>query len=561
MAIPIKYSVTAQPNAIKVGNFSIGVSREGFGPSAVSNYYNGRTPNAGGYTVFGSTGGTASCTIDSATGDDGLINLANQYGAGGVSAATGALNFFNTASTVASPGLALVCTNMDYPKIVTNGLILNLDAGYTPSYPRNGTAWKDIGPSGSNGALTSTTFGSSGGVYGIEFNGTTSRARVTSLEGTPFPQTAATISLWWYFDPSDTSAGGSAIFDTFDASRNSMFIRRGTASTVQYGFGNYGTVVTVYNAFFSASNTWRNLVMTFSAGVEMKAYLDGVFQSAFSLASYSAWRPTGQYVGIGNPNTTVSYKGKAATIQVYNKALSDAEITQNYLAGLQRFIPTDSMAISLDGNNTNTRIITPVIANDMSGNNLNGTIVNPVPLSTDGGTSFVFNGTNQYITFPSVISTTVFTVQCWIKSPNAVSGKIAICGNSTSGFGDDGFRIFINGVGDTSGKLTIETGNGAGSTSNSFTAGGVFTANTWQLFTFVLNRPATTSKLYKNASLQTTGGTTTAVFQVTNTVYVGTINTSFPLTGNIAEFKIYNRELTATEISTIYSATKSRYGL
>jgi hypothetical protein len=304
------------------------------------------------------------------------------------------------------------------------------------------------------------------------------------------------------------------------------------------------------------------MVIVFEAGVNMSIYRNAGTPTIFSLTSYSAWRPTGQFVGIGDPNTTSTPKGKAAIIQVYNRAISFTEITQNYYAVLQRFIPTDSMAISLDGNNTNTRIIIPLIANDMSGNNLNGTIVNSVPLSTDGGTSFVFNGTNQYITFPSVISTTVFTVQCWIKSPNAVSGKIAICGNSTSGFGDNGFRIFINQAGGNNGTVTIETGDGVGSGSNSFSAAGVFTANTWQLFTFVLNRPATTSKLYKNATLQSlTGGGTTANFQVTNTVYVGTINTSFPLTGNIAEFKIYNRELTATEVSTIYTATKSRYGL
>jgi hypothetical protein len=268
-------------------------------------------------------------------------------------------------------------------------------------------------------------------------------------------------------------------------------------------------------------------------------------------------------VGAYNVGSTVLYiNASIPNVQVYNRDISAAEVLQNYYAGLQRFIPLDSMAISLDGNNTNTRIITPTIANDMSGNSLNGTIVNSVSLSTDGGTSFVFNGTNQSITFPSAISTTSFTVQCWIKSPNAVSSKIAICANSGTLNTASGFRIFINTSGNTDGSLTIETGDGTYSASVS-TVTGVFTANTWQLLTFVLKQYPATSKIYKNASVQSlaTSPYTTAVFQVTNTVSVGIISTSLPLTGNIAEFKIYNRELTATEISTIYTATKSRYGL
>ena len=40
------------------------------------------------------------------------------------------------------------------PKIVTNGLIFNADAGFTPSYPTSGTSWYDLGPSGNTGTLT-----------------------------------------------------------------------------------------------------------------------------------------------------------------------------------------------------------------------------------------------------------------------------------------------------------------------------------------------------------------------------------------------------------------------
>jgi len=37
-----------------------------------------------------------------------------------------------------------ICTNREYEGIVTDGLVLNLDAGFIPSYPKSGVFWGDI---------------------------------------------------------------------------------------------------------------------------------------------------------------------------------------------------------------------------------------------------------------------------------------------------------------------------------------------------------------------------------------------------------------------------------
>jgi len=54
------------------------------------------------------------------------------------------------------------------------------------------------------------------------------------------------------------------------------------------------------------------------------------------------------------------------------------------------------LVLWLDGNNTNTQVITPTISNDISGNNNNGTLINGVTLVRDGQRSFSFDGTNDY---------------------------------------------------------------------------------------------------------------------------------------------------------------------
>ena len=41
--------------------------------------------------------------------------------------------------------------NRDPPEIVMEGLVLNLDAGFVPSYPTTGTTWYDLSGNGFNG--------------------------------------------------------------------------------------------------------------------------------------------------------------------------------------------------------------------------------------------------------------------------------------------------------------------------------------------------------------------------------------------------------------------------
>jgi len=64
------------------------------------------------------------------------------------------------------------------PKIITNGLILCLDAASTKSYPGSGTTWFDRSGNGNNGVLTNgPTFSSTNG-GSIVFDGTNDYVQV-----------------------------------------------------------------------------------------------------------------------------------------------------------------------------------------------------------------------------------------------------------------------------------------------------------------------------------------------------------------------------------------------
>ena len=57
------------------------------------------------------------------------------------------------------------------PSMVTNGLVLNLDAGNTSSYIGSGTTWTDLTNSGNNGTLTNGPLFNSGNGGNIVFDG------------------------------------------------------------------------------------------------------------------------------------------------------------------------------------------------------------------------------------------------------------------------------------------------------------------------------------------------------------------------------------------------------
>ena len=79
------------------------------------------------------------------------------------------------------------------PKIVTDGLVLCLDAGNPNSYPGSGNTWTDLSRGRNNGTLTNGPTFDSGNGGSIVFDGSTKRATLT----TPFGKSGfTTISIW-----------------------------------------------------------------------------------------------------------------------------------------------------------------------------------------------------------------------------------------------------------------------------------------------------------------------------------------------------------------------------
>ena len=326
----IKYSLSAQTLALKKGNFFIGTGDVGKGPTSTTDYYNGITPPSGGYTIYLNKASQGP-SIYTAANDSQLISLSNTIAGQTFATAAAALAWFATQTDK-------MIFNIDYPAIVTNGLVLNLDAGFTPSYPTTATTWYDVSSGGNNGTLTNgPTFSSTDG-GSIVFDGVDDFINLgSSLNAT----VEGTISFWIKLTNTITSGysgnqrpyGKSGLFEC-------RWGGNASARDRQLCF-DIGSEIGFNNALNSTQNIWLNTVWynvaaTYNSVTNSSTlYIQGVLDSTGIAGNPSS--QTGQFnVGASNPSSS-PINGRISNFLIYNRALTQSEVLQNYNAQKGRF--------------------------------------------------------------------------------------------------------------------------------------------------------------------------------------------------------------------------------
>jgi hypothetical protein len=219
------------------------------------------------------------------------------------------------------------------PRIVTNGLVLCVDAANTKSYPGNGLTWTGLVES-SSATLGANTLYNTSGYFGLD--ATVNSAMVTA--GITYPSSwsqPTSFEMWTYFDSDGTwhntlrgglfSRGSTA--GTFGLIRNNidnqvgMWLRHDTATILAVG-----TVT---------SNTWVHIVGTWDGTSNVNLYVNGTVSSASGsptgspdVGNYSLGGQAGTLAG--SPGNYM--KGRIAIARVYNIALSADQVSQNYQA-------------------------------------------------------------------------------------------------------------------------------------------------------------------------------------------------------------------------------------
>lgn len=311
-----KSGTTATNGCIYDGNFIIGVDPAfAYGPTSATSFYNGVTPSAGGYTIYQNKAANGP-SIRTAADDATMVSILQSMGSTGTTA-SGALNWARQQADI-------MVANIDYYGIVTSGLTFAVDASYASSYPQSGTTWYDLTKNGNNVVqtiLSRFTYSStSGGTINLNATLGTS-ATTTNISATtytycafvnipPFPPSAAQV-----IGTTDTigglSSGGPSIWTNL------------TGNTIGFNSVSF-TGVTL--------GTWVYYVGIQDATTQY-LYTNNVLR-----ASATTTLTTGSTQTLQIGYATTKYQSmNMGSFQIYNRALSTTEITQNYNVLKTRF--------------------------------------------------------------------------------------------------------------------------------------------------------------------------------------------------------------------------------
>ena len=210
------------------------------------------------------------------------------------------------------------------PRIVTDGLVLALDAGNTKSYPGSGTTWSDLSGNSNSGTLTNGPTFNSDNNGSIVFDGSDDVVSISdssSIDVTP----TVTISSW--INPSGFGGGNyGRIIDSQDS--YNFFLDNTTSSgtnAIRY-WPNTGDALSVNNVV--TLNEWANFTVVHS-GSNVVIYKNGI--SIGTSGSFSTLPSTSSGLTIGNRDDNArEFEGKISQVLVYDTALTAAEVKQNY---------------------------------------------------------------------------------------------------------------------------------------------------------------------------------------------------------------------------------------
>ena len=409
--------------------------------------------------------------------------------------------------------------------IVTNGLVLALDAGNTKSLPA---------PPSTNLMIRSQDFTQSSW---LKVRSSVTASAITApdstLTGTRLVEDTSNNTHYVRSDPFSFTAG-----EVYTVSYYSKTAER-SQSALQINEANltFPTVIT------TLSNGTTNVVSGVTSSIENVG--NGWYRTSITRTVVN----TGlTYIALLNiSGSTTSYQGDGTSgVYVWGVQLEKLPYSTPYI------VTTSTTA------SRNTW-------RDISGNNYSGSLVNGPTFNSNNGGSIVFDGSNDYGIVNSVdlSNTDKITVDVWIRFTTTATSLI--CEHSTNFNNNNAFLTDINELSPGGYQFSDRGSQGYNIV---YTTGG-FGDGKWHNFTSVVDRSLSATqqiKIYADGVFNTTQSPSyqadiTGSFSTFDLYLASRAGSAYYYNGNIASFKIYNRALSQQEILQNYNATKTRFGL
>jgi hypothetical protein len=230
--------------------------------------------------------------------------------------------------------------------IITDNLVLHLDAANSNSFPNTGNTWTDISGQGNNGNIIGATYNSGNGGY-FDFDGTNDRVDVGGTGVIPSGTNSFTYSVWIYIDIISGSWGGSrraaSLFsgDTNGTAECGLFRNTNTTGApeilrfTRHGGSNTGSCEV--NVSMNQSQ-WYNVTLVRDGASSQVVYQDGVQIGTGNLSnSFSS-----NTMRIGGAANSTGYHGwldgRLGSVLMYSSALSASEVKHNFDATKGRYV-------------------------------------------------------------------------------------------------------------------------------------------------------------------------------------------------------------------------------
>ena len=210
------------------------------------------------------------------------------------------------------------------PRIVTDGLVLCLDAANPKSYPGSGTTWTDLSGNGNHGTLVDGVGYSSSNLGSLTFDGVDDSVNVIN------PGISQTFSVLSWINCTNVSSSNNIV------SKNGPYFMRIVSSKLRFNvLTDTGWLFQVGNATLS-NNLWYHLAMVYDS-FTWKGYINSNLDFSVSKTgsiSSNAALYIGYTPAVGEQ---AGFNGNIAQVSIYNKALTAQEISQNFNATRGRY--------------------------------------------------------------------------------------------------------------------------------------------------------------------------------------------------------------------------------
>jgi hypothetical protein len=417
-------------------------------------------------------------------------------------------------------------SNNPIPRIDADGLVLYVDANQPSSYPQINNTWYDLSGKNNNGTLTNGPTWNSNGWF--QFDGVDDYVNC----GNPSISTGKiTVSALVNLNTFSNPGGSSHIVDSNSNSWHLAVLTNG----VPYFWNG-----TTYHTTGTPLSTSRWYMLTGVQGTTLDIYVNGEVNNSLN----SNVNVTTDNVWIGAWALANRFlNGQVSNTQIYPRALSQAEIKQNYF---QSNIVQDGLVFMIDANNLVSYPKSGTTLYNLTGSSGNALLYNGPTYVPQYGGGINRDNTDDFISASiSNSPTTNYSVETWFKA-NPLTGAnynaLISAWNYPIGAGGWEFQ-FYNGVLGVHPTYTV-----------------AYTPNTVAHAVYTQN--GTETKIYLNGVLQQTS-TTSGVTLNNGSIGIGNLSApgygGYNLEGTFYNVRLYNKTLSSDEVQQNYQATKDKF--